>query len=137
MIFTDYEVQVLETLKGNSRKNSSIMLRVPGGSMSFDDGTTTEVALPGFWKNPKFGKGYVFFTTKRQSAPSRLVGGPQGLFEISPWDESFYRVSLPELSAGRIIIPQVREVDELMKNYENKDAAAFLAEIKQLTGTKR
>jgi hypothetical protein len=132
MIVTDYEVQVLQTIKGDRHRGRTIILRVPGGLMLSADGTIAEVRMPDYWKNPDVGKAYVFFLRKKKDSPSKLVGGPQGLFQITPWPDSFSLASPPDISTGRVIIPQVLDSDELMKNYNGKDVAVFLSEIKQM-----
>ena len=134
MIFTDYEVQVLENLKGDQHKDRKLTLRVPGGLMALKDGKTVEVTMPDFWKNPEIGKGYIFFLTRRKDSPSVLVGGPQGAFEISPWPESLSMTSVSEILKGRAVIPQVRESDEIMKNYKGRDAGDVIDQIKQIVG---
>lgn len=137
MVFTDYEVQVLENLKGDRHKGRKLTLRVPGGFMSLADGKTVEVTMPDFWKNPEIGKGYIFFLTRRRDSPSVLVGGPQGAFEISPWPESVSLTTVPDISQGRVVVPQVRDTDELMKNYRGKEAGNIIEQIKQMVGTFR
>jgi hypothetical protein len=130
MVLTDYEVQVLETFKGDRHKGRSITLEVPGGSVAAADGSINEVRMPDFWKNPEVGKGYVFFLKKRKDSPSLLVGGPQGSFEITPWAGATSQANRADVYAGRVVIPQVRESDELTKAYSGKGAADFIGEIR-------
>src|SRR5205807_7324731 len=61
MVFTDFEVQVLQTLKGDRHKGRIVTLRVPGGSALLDNGSAAEITVPAFCKNPEIGKAYVFF----------------------------------------------------------------------------
>jgi hypothetical protein len=133
MILTDYDVKVLQTITGDKHKGRTITLEVPGGSVALTDGTVAEMRMPDFWKNPEIGKAYIFFLSKRKNSPSKLVGGPQGLFQITPWPDSFALASPPDTSTGRVIVPQVLDSDELVKNYNGKDVGAFLQEVKRLT----
>lgn len=135
MIYTDYEVRVLLTLKGDRHPGRIITLRVPGGATTLDSGKTKEVRAPDFWKNPEVGKAYVFFTRKKRDTPSQLVGGPQGLFQISPWSDSFDLSSPPDISSGRTIVPQALDSDELMRKYNGRSAALFLGEIRKIIRT--
>ncbi|MGH9930660.1 MAG: hypothetical protein ACREA9_15740, partial [Pyrinomonadaceae bacterium] len=93
-----------------------ISLRLPGGSFQFEVGTFAEVKMPDVWKKPEVGKSYVFFIEKRPGGYFVLRGGPQGMFEITP---------------DGVVKPQVRQEDELMQNYNDKDVRAFLKEIRQ------
>jgi hypothetical protein len=134
MVFTDYEVQVLENLKGDRHPDRKLTLRVPGGFMSLPDNKTVEVSMPDFWKNPEIGKGYIFFLTRTKGTPSMLVGGPQGAFEISPWPKTNSLATMPSMSREQVVIPQVRETDELTSNYKGANAAALIDQIKGMIG---
>ncbi|HEV7472517.1 MAG TPA: hypothetical protein VGN90_00615 [Pyrinomonadaceae bacterium] len=137
MVFTDFDIQVLKILKGDRHPDRKLTVRVPGGLLSQPDGRTTEVTLPDFWKTPEIGKGYIFFLTRRKDTASVLVGGPQGLFEIAPWPESVSMTALPDISKDHFVIPQVRETDELMKNYKGLDVASVLDQIKGMIATNK
>lgn len=117
-IVTDFKVNVQEVLKGGISSGDALDLRVAGGQVQFEDGTSAEVKMPGYWKDPEEGKTYVFFLMMNGKSTSRfeLLGGPQGLFEIS-------RASK--------IQPQVRAEDTLMQRYKNTDLASFTQEVRQ------
>jgi len=132
MVLTDYDVAVLETLKGDRHKGRTLTLQVPGGSATSSDGTVNELRMPDFWANPELGQAYVFFLKKKNSFPSQLVGGPQGLFRISPWPEAFSLTSPPDVSAGRVIIPEALESNDSLQRLNRMPVAAFLAEIKKV-----
>jgi hypothetical protein len=117
-IVTDCQVRLTEVLKGDFQPDQVISLRLPGGFFQFEDGTFAEVKMPDFWKKPEIGKSYVFFVEKRQAGHFVLHGGPQGMFEIT---------------SDGVVKPQVRQEDELMRNYNDKDVGAFLKEIRQAT----
>jgi hypothetical protein len=129
MMFTDYQIRVLDILRGNKYKGGTIAVRVAGGGTATEN-NASEVAVPAYWKNPEIGKAYVFFLRSKKGGPSKLVGGPQGLFEISgPANPA----SVNDL-ANQTVIPQVLESDDLTKNYSGKNVGVFLAEIKQIIG---
>ncbi len=121
-IVTEYQIRLTDVLKGDFQTDQLITLRLPGGSVQFEDGTAAEVKMPDFWKRPELGKSYVFFIDKRHAGHFVLRGGPQGMFEVTP---------------GGKVKPQVREEDQLMQNYNDKDAHAFLNEIRQALTNQR
>lgn len=120
-IFTDYQVSVRDVLKGSLQPGDTITVRTPGGRVQFDGGTAAEVKMPDFWKNPEVGGTYVFFLKKKDESHLGLVGGPQGLFDIS---------------SGTGVEPQVRDQDLLMHTYRGKEIASFVQEIRQAAGQK-
>jgi hypothetical protein len=109
---------------------------MPGGLIALGDKTATEVRMPEFWKEPEIGQCYIFFTTRKKNAPSQIVGGPQGFFQISPWPDSFSLTNPPNLANGRIIVPQTLDSDELTKNNNGKMVSAFVSELKLIVGPK-
>lgn len=118
-IVTHFQIKVSNVLKGSQQPNQVLTLRVPGGRVQFEDGTSAEVKMPDFWKQPEVGKSYVFFLEQRHAGHFVLHGGPQGLFELT--------------GEGRVK-PQVRAEDQLMQNYENKDVDSFVSEIRKAVG---
>jgi hypothetical protein len=117
-IETRYQVAVTDVLKGSAAAGETITLRTPGGRVQFDDGTSAEVKMPPFWRDPEVGKTYLFFLKKRAEGFT-LVGGPQGMFELSP-------------EAG--VLPQVRDEDALMINNRGKDVGSFMGEVRRAAG---
>lgn len=134
MILTDYDVKVLETIKGDQHPGRTISLQVPGGSVVLADGTVAETAMPQFWQSPQLANAYIFFLKRKKDAPAELIGGPQGLFAISPWPQTFSVAQPPDVSAGRVIAPQAPDSKEMMTKYNGKSVASFVGEIKRLTG---
>jgi len=114
MVVTDYTVGVGEVLKGGLQPGSDVTVRTPGGRVVFEDGTTAEVQMPDYWKTPQQGKTYLLFLQKRGPQNFVLLGGPQGMFEVTPEGS---------------VVPQVRASDKLMQNYNGKDFAAVRQEI--------
>lgn len=139
LVLTYYQIQVLEVLKGNVQKGKKLSLRVPGGYAMSNDGSSLETVMPVFWKNPAVGTGYVFFLKENKgqngkAAPYNLLGGPQGSFEISPWPASFPMTKTFDFSTGRIVVPQVRSSDALMRSYKGVTVNAFLQSIRLSAG---
>jgi len=116
MIVTDYRVTVLEVLKGVPQPGQTISVRAPGGRVQFDDGTSAEVTLPDYWKNPEVGKTYILFLEARPDGYFVLTGEPQGLFEVTPEGN---------------VTPQARAEDKLMRTYNGKSKTSFIAEIQK------
>jgi hypothetical protein len=83
VIDTDYEVSVEEIVKGDLKQRKTIVISVPGGRITFEDGTSAEQTTPTF-EQPQIGRAYALFLTEDDAAPSvfSLSGGPQGLFDI-------------------------------------------------------
>ena len=113
-IFTDYEVTVLQVLKGNPRQDSMIVSAL-GGLVRFEDGTTAEVVTPDF--KIEIGKSYVFFLANENvtTGSFRITGGPQGVFELS--------------ADGSGILPKGRKIDHVVQKYKGKRLDSFLQEI--------
>lgn len=121
LIVTDYQVTIQEVLKGSVQPGQGIMVREPGGQVQFSDGTSAEVDLPDYWKNPRVGGTYVLFLESRSDGHFVLTGGPQGLFEIAQSDS---------------ISPQARPEDKLTKTYSGRGKEAFIEEIREALAQK-
>lgn len=115
LIVTGHQLLVQEVLKGQVKTGDIITVETLGGSVQFEDGSVAEMKAPEVFKDPEMGKSYVFFLRPHKSA-YRLVGGPQGLFEITP--------------RGRIR-PQVPAEDLLMLKYDKKNLQEFLDVIRK------
>jgi hypothetical protein len=118
-IVTDFKVYIHEVLKGQESTGETITIRGPGGQVQFDDGTSAEVKMPDYWKNPESGKVYTFFL-KRKGNAYVLIGGPQGLFE-TPLEGD--------------VQPQALAEDRLTQNYRGKPTAIFFSEIRRHAGS--
>jgi hypothetical protein len=83
LICTDYEVTVDELIKGDLNQKKVIVVTIPGGRISFEDGTSAEQTTPTF-EQPRIGRAYTVFLMEEQAIPSIffLYGGPLGLFDI-------------------------------------------------------
>jgi hypothetical protein len=114
-IFTDYDVTLLQVLKGN-RRQESMTISALGGLVRFEDGTTAEVLTPDF--KIEIGKTYIFFLSNENVTTGSflITGGPQGVFEI-PAD-------------GSGIIPKGRKIDQVVQKYKGKRLDSFLQEIR-------
>jgi len=83
VIYTDYEFSVHELIKGGIKQDETIVVRLPGGRVSFEDGTSAEQTTPTF-EHPHIGRAYTLFLMEEAAVPSVffLSGGPQGMFDI-------------------------------------------------------
>jgi hypothetical protein len=122
IIVTDYQINVQDVFKGNLQPGATIIVREPGGAVQFDDGTSAEVRLPDYWRNPSEGKTYIFFLKSRADKYWVLLGGSQGLFEIT--------------SSGSIE-PQARYGNRMRVSYEGMAKDSFLQEIQKSVGQKQ
>jgi hypothetical protein len=119
-ITTDYEVVAQEVFKGRVRKRDTVKVSLPGGRVQFEDGTSAEVRVPDFRKMED-GKTYVLFLSERKDNPGvfQVVGGPQGLFE---------------LSADNVTVKSHgRGMDLVAQKYKDKDQREFLKEVREAT----
>lgn len=115
-IVTDCRLTVKDTIKGTVRPGETITLRLPGGRVEFDDGTSAEVELTDFLGYPKVGETFIFFLRKKGDSKFSLQGGPQGLFEVS---------------SDATIEPQTQAINKLAETYQNMSLKSFLKEIQQ------
>lgn len=115
IIVTDFTVNVLDVLKGDLKPTQTVTVRAPGGHVDLNNGTSVDVRMPDFWRNPEIGKSYVLFLENRNTGYFVLQGGPQGLFELT--DDGMK--------------PQVRAEDKLMQRYFGKDLASFTREVQR------
>ena len=81
-VSTDYTIIVQETFKGDFVKDNLVRINEVGGKLVYEDGTYAEVVLPEFWNTPQLEKTYVLFLSPKDGGDYRLVGGPQGMFEV-------------------------------------------------------
>jgi hypothetical protein len=83
LITTEYVVTIDSVLKGVAPKENRVQLSLPGGLVRFPEGTSATVRTPTFRKMAN-GRSYILFLEPgSQDGLFSLVGGPQGLFEIS------------------------------------------------------
>src|SRR5918996_897524 len=79
-ITTDYNVTVLETLKGTVAVGDSVIVSLPGGKVVFEDGTWAEL-LPNEYRMPQMGERYVLFLAPSRYNPAadvQSLAGPSG-----------------------------------------------------------
>jgi hypothetical protein len=84
-ITIDYQVKVQEVLKGGIAQGQTITVSLPGGRVSFDDGTTAEIKTPWFRKMEN-GKTYILFLSDGEKGVFVTTGGPQGVYGTSETD---------------------------------------------------
>lgn len=117
-ITTNYEVVAQDVFKGNIRKRDTVKVSLPGGRVQFEDGTFAEVRVPDFRKMED-GRTYVLFLVEQKNNPGyfQVVGGPQGLFELSP-------DNVTVKSHGR-------PIDLVAQKYKDKGQQDFLKEVRE------
>jgi hypothetical protein len=116
LVLTDYEVSVLEVVKG-AGVGGVIKVALVGGRLEFEDGTSTEVRTPKF-EHVKAGRTYTFFLSEDESIPGlfMLTGGPQGLAEIVE---------------GRSVKSHGRPTDPIAEESKDMGKGAFLREVRK------
>jgi hypothetical protein len=115
-IVTDYEVRVKEVFKGSASEGSTVTVSLPGGLVTFDDGTTAELK-PREFEPMKLGATYTLFLSESDNTRGVYIlsGGPQGLVEIV--DDTKVK------SHGR-------STDPISEESKGKDKDTFLKEVR-------
>jgi hypothetical protein len=113
-VTTNYKVKVKEVIRGDLQKESVLDLRVAGAQSVTDNGSDVEVRMPDYWKMPQLGTTYVFFLVRTDRGDYALVGGPQGMFQISPTG----------------IKPQGLTRDTLFQSTKDLELGTFLEQIR-------
>jgi hypothetical protein len=91
-IFTDYEVRIEHTLKGQNVSSGVVRVVVPGGRVSFPDGSMAQVNSPGFLK-PQPRQRYVWFLRPARSSRVGAEGSAGRMFEASFGPLGIYDIS--------------------------------------------
>jgi hypothetical protein len=81
-LFTNYQLNVIETIKGNFAKTDE--LEMMGGTYTFSDGSIVNWVEPA-WKSLRIGTTYILFLHHWEDVPNqfRVVSAGQGIFEIA------------------------------------------------------
>jgi len=82
-VSTHYKVLVKDVLKGDLKKVATIDIRMAGAETVSVNGADVDVEMPDYWKMPQTSATYVFFLQRTDFDDYALVGGPQGMFQVS------------------------------------------------------
>lgn len=118
MIYTNYKVTVQTPIKGNVEVGDTVIVSLPGGRVSWDNGTIAEIKTPDVPKMVN-GRAYVLFLNKfgqEENVFLPLEKG-QGMFEIA--------------TGGLKIKPLGRDITPLVKRNKDKDVTDFLKDIRK------
>jgi hypothetical protein len=114
-ITTDYQVNILESLKGDMPQGM-ITVRTPGGLRVFDKSTSAFIQVPHF-RRPINGGTYVFFLGPDYGNNTfPLAGGFQGAFKLS--------------TDGKVTPSDDRPASPLRQRHKGKDNKEFLKELR-------
>ena len=116
VLTTQYEIRVLEPIKGNFRQGNTIEVAMLGGFIEFEDRTSVEVQTPGFDRMVK-GKKYLLFLTTNKNGSAVLLptGGPQGIFEINGNETKYFG----------------RSTDAVSKEMRDKDSDSLIEKVRE------
>ena len=116
-IITEYKMKVNRIFKGQLEENGLIRVIVPGGKVSFEDGTSAEILTPDLGPIAK-NQTYVLFLhpSKDGSDSFQLTGGGQGLFEVSS-------------SAGGV--KPLGDKKDLVQRHKDQSVNDFIEEIQR------
>jgi hypothetical protein len=124
-LFSNYQLNVIETIKGNFAKTDELEMK--GGTYTFSDGSIVNWVEPA-WKSLRTGTTYILFLHRWEDVPNqfRVVSAGQGIFEITSDGEHL-------ISYTYIPYPYDPLIDEAK---EGKDA--FLKKVRSIVvATKR
>ena len=82
-VSTHYKVLVKDVLKGDPKKGATIDIRMAGAETVSINGADIDVKMPDYWKMPQTSATYIFFLQHTDFDDYALVGGPQGMFQVS------------------------------------------------------
>lgn len=116
-VITEHEVKIERVLKGNLKESASINLVVPGGKVTFEDGSSAEIQTPDLGQITEE-KRYVFFLRSSDDKPDAfsLIGGGQGAFELPA----------PEAN-----VKPLGDRSDLVQRHKNQKVSAFVEEIEK------
>jgi len=116
-VITEHEIRVERVLKGNLKTAEPVSLVVPGGKVTFEDGSSAEIRTPDLGPIAEQ-KRYLFFLRNSDDKPDAftLTGGGQGAFELSA----------PEAN----VRPLGNKTD-IVQKHKNQKVSAFVEEIEK------
>lgn len=116
MVLTEYDVKVKEVFKGHPYPDQVIKVRVPGGKITFENGTSAEILTDVEPMEER--KNYVLFLTvpKANSAAFSLIGEGQGLFGLTA-EESVVKPHGP--SVGLVQKHKNQRIDKFLEEIRN------------------
>lgn len=117
-----YQVEIQHVYKGSLQKGATIPVTLPGGRISFPDGSMAEIKTPWF-KKMQDGKAYaLFLQQKTRGSKFEIVGQAQGVFEI------------PTTRQDRTVKSHVGILNDPMWKYHGMDVSNFIPELRKATG---
>lgn len=124
-LYTLYDVQIQEVLKGNVDVGNAVKVALPGGKVSFANGTTAEIRTPGFVKMLN-GRTYALYLDESSEGDDIyfLTAGPQGLLEIVDKDNAVYshaadKSPIKEQVKDKDLDKFLKEARKQARNYPN------------------
>lgn len=116
LITTWYRIKIMQAMKGKLQPHETVTISLPGGKLTFDDGTSAEIRTPDL-EGMQTDQKYVLFLSPMLGVDGTftLTGGSQGLFEID--------------SKTRRVKPNGHPLDPVRK-HKDQNADTFLGEIK-------
>ncbi len=114
-IITEFKIRIDRALKGRFKENQLVTAVVPGGKVTFEDGTSAEITTPDLGPIKEHQK-YVLFMRQshEDSEILTLTGGGQGLFELASSD---------------LYVKPRGDKKDLVQRHKNQSVSDFIEEI--------
>jgi len=120
-ITINYNVRIEYVYKGKLKQGNNILVSLPGGKVTFADGTSAEVRT-GWFKKMQNSKTYALFLSPGEGSGSFVTTGEaQGLFEI------------PTTQNDRVVRTHSGLPRDPIAKYQGVDVKTFLKELRQVT----
>jgi hypothetical protein len=116
-VITEHEIKIERVVKGNLKPSESISLVVPGGKVTFEDGSSAEIRTLDLGPIAEQ-KRYVFFLRSSEDKVDAfsLIGGGQGAFELPAPDAN--------------VRPLGARTD-IVQKHKNQKVSAFVEEVEK------
>jgi hypothetical protein len=119
-ITTHHLVRPQEIIKGTIRRNSAIVVSVPGGAHRYQDGTMV-LTHARYYRQPIKDRVYVLFLKREGNDPKKwsVVGGSQGQFEL-------------DLSNKKVQPGELKKRGPIRVRYKDMSVRQFMREVRRV-----
>ena len=124
-IVTDYQVKIERALMGQIREGAEISVSVPGGRVSFPDGSTGHIYMPGA-PPPANGQRFVFFLSRLRHA---ATGEQRAAAKGPMFSPALKTLGMFRLSSDRGVVPLAPPKHPLKLAFSRNAEADFVSKV--------